>query len=76
MFTQAGFRRDYKAIAHARVSIIGRTGIVDAVLLQWPTGDIAWGSRTQIVWPERVALHAGETEGKRLLELAGGGIVA
>lgn len=60
MFTQAGFRRDYQVIGRGDVSMIGRSGIVPGVLLRWPTGDVAWGSRTRIVWPEHVHIHAGD----------------
>lgn len=60
MFTQAGFRRDYECIGRGDVSIIGSSGITTGILLRWPSGDVAWASRTRIVWAEHVAIHAGD----------------
>ena len=57
MFTQAGFSRIYRVICAARISRLGRSGIVSGYLVRWPSGDVAWGSRTQIVWPEHVYIH-------------------
>jgi hypothetical protein len=74
MFTKAGFRRDYKCLGHARVGMLGGRGIADGVLLQWPNGETAWGSRTRIVWPDQVVICGTDMEKlKQLRALAGGG---
>jgi len=62
MFTRADFSRRFRVICTARVSRLSRSGVftggvVTAYLLRWPCGEIAWGSRTQIVWPEHVHIH-------------------
>ncbi len=58
MFTRAGFSRRFRVICAARVSRLGRSGIVTGHLLRWPCGDVAWGSRTQICWPHQVHIHS------------------
>lgn len=58
MFTQAGFRPISGAICRALVSRLGRSGVVPGWLVRWPSGDVAWGSRTQVVWPEHVHIHS------------------
>ncbi len=70
MFIQAGFRRDYRIIARCRVSTLYGSAVVDGFLMRWPTGDVAWGSRTRIEWPERVVLHTDLAEQDRLRRLA------
>ena len=59
MFTQAGFSvAGARRVAWARVSRLGRSGIVWGFLVRWPCGDLAWGSRTQVCWPEKVRIHS------------------
>jgi hypothetical protein len=57
MFTQAGFRLVFRTLCAARVSRLGRSGIAIGYLVRFASGDIAWASRTQIVWPEHVHIH-------------------
>ncbi len=59
MFTRAGFSHRIRAICAARVSRIGRPGVVRGYLVRWPaSGDLAWASSTQICWPDQVLIHS------------------
>jgi hypothetical protein len=58
MFTQAGFAPISRAICKALVSRLGTSGLAVGYLVRWPSGETAWGSRTQIVWPEQVRIRS------------------
>ncbi len=59
MFTRAGFNGRVRRICFALVSRVGGYGIAIGQLVRWPdSGEIAWVSRTQIVWPEHVRIHS------------------
>ena len=58
MFTQAGFRDDYRVIASAKVSRRGDCAVADAYLVQWPgCNDYHWASRAWIASSEQVIVH-------------------
>ena len=59
MFAQAGLRDDHR-LTRIRAVVwrreFGARGRA-AVLLQYPTGEYAWGGRRGISWPEQVQIR-------------------
>jgi hypothetical protein len=59
MFTQAGICTvGARFVCAARVSRLGRGGVVWGWLMRFRRGDLAWGSHTQVCWPEQVYIHS------------------
>ena len=59
MFTKAGVNvRGARVLYHARVSMAGSTLWRWGFMCQWPTGEVAWGSRSRVCWPEVVRIHS------------------
>lgn len=75
MFTQAGFREDYKLFRDTALVCQPPSKVpAEARLIRWSTGEIAFASHTKICWPEQVQIIAASSELIAQLESSGAAV--